>query len=232
MPSSSFVPRHLPPVQDRALSILHRLRERYPRVQSRLHWQSPWELLVATVLAAQCTDVRVNAVTPVFFARWPTIDSLAQADIAEVEEVIRSTGLYRSKAKNLVHSAQRLIFEYQGLVPRSMQDLVTLPGVARKTANIVLSHGFGIHEGIAVDTHVKRLSFRLGLTRSTHPKVIESQLMPLFPQRAWGEINHLLVWYGRDVCRARTPQCSACILADICPRHGVFSRNGTYQEGE
>jgi len=205
----------------RAQIVLDRLRQRYPQVRSQLEWRSPWELLVATVLAAQCTDTRVNAVTPVLFAKWPTIQDLAQADLSQVEEVIRSTGLYRSKARNLIQTARTLVEAHDSQVPATMQDLLTLPGVARKTANIVLAHGFGIHEGIAVDTHVKRLSFRLGLTRSQDPKKIEGDLMPLFPSSAWGEINHLLVWYGREVCRARSPRCGECILSDICPREGV-----------
>lgn len=177
--------------------------------------------MVATVLAAQCTDVRVNAVTPVFFARWPTIQDLANAEQVEVEAIIRSTGLYRNKAKNLIQAARKLVTDFCSQVPSTMQDLLTLPGVARKTANIVLSHGFGLHEGVAVDTHVKRLSFRLGLSASQDPKRIERDLMTLFPQTAWGEINHLLVWYGREICQARSPQCTKCLLADICPRLGV-----------
>ena len=206
---------------DTAQTVLHRLRQRYPQVTSQLTWHSPWELLVATVLAAQCTDVRVNAVTPAFFARWPTIQDLANAEQVEVEAIIRSTGLYRNKAKNLIQAARKLVTDFCSQVPSTMQDLLTLPGVARKTANIVLSHGFGLHEGIAVDTHVKRVSFRLGLSASQDPKRIERDLMPLFPQTAWGEINHLLVWYGREICQARSPQCTKCLLADICPRLGV-----------
>jgi endonuclease-3 len=205
----------------RAETVLHRLRRRYPRVRSQLTWNSPWELLVSTILAAQCTDTRVNAVTPRFFSRWPTIADLAQAEQSEVEEIIRSTGLYRNKTKNLIQSARKLVENYDAQVPSTMQDLLTLPGVARKTANIVLSHGFGRHEGIAVDTHVKRVSYRLGLTRSKDPGKIEHDLMPLFPRPAWGEINHLLVWFGREVCQARSPKCSQCILTDICPREGV-----------
>ncbi|MFO7801203.1 MAG: endonuclease III [Desulfovermiculus sp.] len=209
------------PITDRAAAVLHRLRDRYPQVKSQLRWRSAWELLVATVLAAQCTDTRVNAVTPVFFAQWPTIQDLAQADVVEVQEVIRSTGLYRNKAKHLIQAARKLVHNHQGRVPSTMPELTSLPGVARKTANIVLSHAFGVHEGIAVDTHVKRLSLRLGLTGSHNPDKIELDLMPLFPRPAWGEINHLLVWYGREVCTARSPRCSACILSDLCPRVGL-----------
>lgn len=205
----------------RAEVILKRLRERYPAPEGALHWASPWELLVSTVLAAQCTDVRVNQVTPEFFRRWPTIPSLAAASEEEVEGVIRSTGFFRNKAKNLVAAARRITKEHQGQVPETMEGLLSLPGVARKTANIVLSNAFGRHEGIAVDTHVRRLSFRLGLTSSTDPKKIELDLMPLFPQQAWGEINHLLVWHGRDVCQARNPKCRGCLLRDICPQCGL-----------
>ena len=200
---------------------MNRLRDRYPAPRSALSWASPWELLVSTVLAAQCTDARVNQVTPEFFRRWPTIPSLAQARVEEVEEVIRSTGFFRNKAKNLIATARRLTQEYRAEVPETMEALLTLPGVARKTANIVLSNAFGRHEGIAVDTHVRRLAFRLGLTSSKDPKRIELDLMPLFPDQAWGEINHLLVWHGRDVCQARSPKCLSCPLDDICPRCGV-----------
>lgn len=205
----------------RARCILKRLQQRYPKTGSALDWEDPWELLVATVLAAQCTDARVNMVTPGFFKRWPGPAELAQAEQGDVEEVIRSTGFFRNKAKNLLATAQKVTKEYGGELPRSMEELTTLPGVARKTANIVLSNAFGINEGLAVDTHVKRLSFRMGLTKSQDPKRIEQDLMPLFDQQDWGEVNHLLVYFGRDVCMARSPQCGECELADICPKLGV-----------
>jgi endonuclease-3 len=207
--------------EERAARVLSRLRERYPDPATVLAWHTPWQLLVATVLAAQCTDKRVNMVTPEFFQRWPGPEALAGADVTEVEEVVRSTGFFRQKAKNLVAAARRVQQEYGGEPPRTLAEMTTLPGVARKTANIVLANGFGINEGLAVDTHVKRLSYRLDLTDATDPKRIEQDLMPLFPQEAWGEINHLLVFFGRDVCLARTPRCGACELADICPRKGV-----------
>jgi endonuclease-3 len=206
---------------DLADTVLKRLRKIYPAPQSALAWSSPWELLVSTVLAAQCTDARVNQVTPEFFRRWPTISALARARIEEVEEVIRTTGFFRNKAKNLVAAARRVTQAYEGTVPATMEELLTLPGVARKTANIVLSNAFGRYEGIAVDTHVRRLAFRLGLTASRDPKRIEQDLMPLFPRQSWGEINHLLVWHGRDTCQARKPRCSVCPLEDVCPRCGV-----------
>ncbi|MGE4293123.1 MAG: endonuclease III [Desulfovibrio sp.] len=207
--------------QRQADEILRRLAKRYPAPEPALDWTSAWELLVATVLAAQCTDERVNKVTPGLFERWPAIADMAAADVAEVEEVVRSTGFFRNKTKNLVASARLILDEFQGQVPKSMAELVRLPGVARKTANIVLSNAHGVHEGIAVDTHVKRLTFRLGLTVNTDPVRIEKDLMPLFPREAWGDINHFLVYFGREVCKAQKPRCAECELADICPKKGV-----------
>lgn len=203
---------------ERALQIFSRLREKYPVTPAALHWQNAWQLLVATVLAAQCTDARVNLVTPVLFERWPDPAALATADVAELEGVIRSTGFFHNKARNLIGAAQRIVAEFGGEPPRTMAEMVTLPGVARKTANIVLSNAYGVHEGLAVDTHVKRLAYRLGLTDSEDPARIEQDLMPLFPRDQWGEVNHLLVYHGRDTCQARKPDCPNCVLADICPK--------------
>ena len=205
----------------RASQILARLRVVFPNPVPALTFTSAYELLVATVLAAQCTDQRVNLVTPEFFRRWPDPTALARAAVPEVEEVVHSTGFFRQKAKNLVAAAQRMVERHGGAVPDSMEELTALPGVARKTANIVLSNALGKHEGIAVDTHVRRLSFRLGLTTSDNPIVIEKDLMPLFPRQAWGEINHLLVMFGRETCQARKPRCGDCVLGDICPRLGL-----------
>ena len=207
--------------KQRAAEILTRLAGRYPAPEPALHWSSPWELLVATALSAQCTDERVNKVTPVFFERWPTIPDAAGADVAEIEEVVRSTGFFRNKAKNIKAAATRIMEVYGGEVPNSMAELITLGGVARKTASIVLANAFGINEGIAVDTHVKRLAFRLGLTDKTEPVQVEKDLMPLFPRESWGDINHYLVFYGREVCPARKPKCDVCALEDICPQKGV-----------
>jgi endonuclease-3 len=207
--------------QERALEIYARLKRRYPAPAPALDWTNAWELLVATVLAAQCTDERVNKVTPGFFERWADIASLARADVADIEDVVRSTGFFRNKAKNLKAAASRIMDVYNGQVPRTMEDLTSLGGVARKTANIVLSNAFGIHEGIAVDTHVKRLSFRMGLTTNTDPIRIEKDLMPLYPRETWGDVNHFLVYFGREVCPARSPHCDICELNDICPKHGV-----------
>jgi len=207
-----------------AEEILKRLGERYPAPKPALRHTSPWELLVATVLSAQCTDERVNMVTPEFFRRWPGPEELAQAELPAIEEVVRSTGFFRNKAKNLKAAAVKLMAEYGGELPRTMAEMVKLPGAARKTANIVLSNAFGVHEGVAVDTHVKRLSNRLGLVKSDNPAVIERELMALIPQQDWGRINHLLVFFGRDTCQARKPNCSACVLADICPKIGVADK--------
>ncbi len=207
--------------RERAIKIVGILEKRYPNPRTKLKWETPWELLVATILAAQCTDDRVNKVTPLFFKKWPTIESLAKADNEEVEEVIRSTGFFRNKAKNLIGAAKKIMSDYNGKVPSSMEKLLSLPGVARKTANIVLSNCFSINEGIAVDTHVKRLSYRLGLTDSKNPNVIEKDLMGIFPKNKWHLINHLFVWYGRDVCRARTPLCDKCEIRKFCPQKDV-----------
>ena len=191
----------------RAMAILALLKKRYPEPE--------------TVLAAQCTDARVNTVTPELFRRWPDPAALARASQEDLEEVIRPTGFYHSKARNLLGAARRVTEVYGGSVPRTMEELVTLPGVARKTANVVLWGGFGINEGLAVDTHVKRLSFRLGLTKNTDPVRIEQDLIKIFPREEWGDVNHRLVWFGRDVCDARRPACSECELYDLCPRKGV-----------
>ncbi|SNS27375.1 DNA-(apurinic or apyrimidinic site) lyase /endonuclease III [Humidesulfovibrio mexicanus] len=210
----------------RAQEVFAILAARYPSPAPALDYADAWGLLVATVLAAQCTDARVNQVTPTLFARWPRIADLADADVTDIEDVVRSTGFFRNKAKNLKAAAARVMAVYGGEVPRSMAELITLPGVARKTANIVLSNAFGINEGIAVDTHVTRLAFRLGFTQSDAPKIIERDLMPLFDRSQWADINHYLVFFGREVCDARKPKCAPengppCPLAHLCPRKGL-----------
>lgn len=208
--------------KDKASNILNILKNRYPNPKTKLNWKTPWELLVATILAAQCTDDRVNEITPIFFKKWPTIMALSKAKNEEVEKVIYPTGFYRNKAKFLVGSAKKIISDYNGEVPDTMEDLLKLPGVARKTANIVLSNCFSKNEGIAVDTHVKRLSYRLGLTSSKNPQIIEKDLMAIFPKKDWHLVNHLLVWFGRDVCTARSPRCKDCDLEHLCPKNGVL----------
>ena len=211
----------MPTQKDHAQAIFARLAARYPDPKPALDFRDAWSLLVATVLAAQCTDARVNLVTPTLFARWPSIADLAATDVADIEEVVHSTGFFRNKAKNLKAAAQRVMEVYSGRVPQTMAELITLPGVARKTANIVLGSAFHLNEGIAVDTHVTRIAYRLGLTTSRDAVVIERDLMPLFERPQWADINHYLVYFGREVCDARKPRCQGCDLADLCPRKGL-----------
>ena len=198
--------------------MLEALQLRYPHPRTHLDAQNAWELLVATVLAAQCTDARVNTVTPELFRLWPTPAALAEAPIEELEAVIRPTGFYHSKAKNLLGAARRVCDVFNGQIPQSIEDLITIPGVARKTANVVLFGAFGINEGLAVDTHVKRIAYRLGLTDETDPVPIERDLMKLFPREEWGDVNHRMVWFGREVCDARKPLCDTCEMRPFCPR--------------
>lgn len=204
--------------KEQAKKVQEGLQKRYPQPETHLHHETPWQLLVATVLSAQCTDARVNMVTPALFAKWKDPFALAKANIKDVEEVIKSTGCYHNKAKNIVAGAKFLVENYNGEVPRTMEELVKVAGVARKTANVVLYTAYGINEGIAVDTHVKRISYRLGLTDSQDPVQVEKDLMELFPQKEWGNVNHRLVWFGRHVCEARNPQCDECEFAVICPK--------------
>jgi endonuclease-3 len=200
-----------------AQEIQRRLRAAYPDAHCELDHRNPFELAVATVLSAQCTDKRVNMVTPGLFARWPDAAALAGAPIAEIEDVIRSTGFFRNKARSLSGLARAVVSEHDGRLPGTMDDLVALPGIGRKTANVVLSNAFGVHEGIVVDTHVARLAARLGLTRATDAVRIERALTPLFDRPTWGMLSHLLIWHGRRVCDARKPRCGECTLNDICP---------------
>ena len=201
-----------------AKSVLAALQQRYPSPRTHLDAQNAWELLVATVLAAQCTDARVNTVTPELFRRWPTPAALAEAAIEDLEGVIRPTGFFHSKAKNLLGAARRVRDVFDGQIPKSIEELTTIPGVARKTANVVLFGAYGINEGLAVDTHVKRIAYRLGLTDETDPVPIERDLMKLFPREEWGDVNHRMVWFGREVCDARKPLCDACEMRGFCPR--------------
>jgi endonuclease-3 len=197
------------------------LRLRHPNPKPHLNAASPWQLLVATILSAQCTDARVNAITPALFARWPGPEQTARAGLDELEEAVRSTGFFRMKARNILLTAQRILEVHGGQVPARLADLVALPGVARKTANVTLWGAFGINEGLAVDTHVARVSQRLGLTDARNADKIELDLIALFPQSEWGNLNHRMVSFGRDVCRARAPRCGQCELFANCPRPGV-----------
>lgn len=201
----------------RALEILNILEKLYPEATCSLNYQTPVQLLVATILSAQCTDERVNKVTPALFAKFPDAESLTKADREELETLIRPTGFYRHKSKNIQGACQKIVQQFDGQVPQTMKELLTLPGVARKTANVVLAHGFGIIEGVTVDTHVKRLSGRLGLTKQTDPRKIERDLMKLLPQPDWENYSIRIIYHGRAVCQARKPQCHICNLANLCP---------------
>jgi endonuclease-3 len=201
----------------RAPVILDRLKRTYPEARTALDHRDAFELLVATILSAQTTDVRVNLVTPALFARYPNPAALARARPGDVEQIIKSTGFFRNKARSIIGMAQGLVADFEGEVPRTMDQLLTLPGVGRKTANVVLGNAFGINDGIVVDTHVARLSKLLGLTRQTDPVKIERALMRLFPREDWALLSHLLIFHGRQVCIARRPRCGECVLFDLCP---------------
>jgi endonuclease-3 len=193
------------------------LASAYPNAHCELDHETPLQLLVATVLSAQCTDKRVNMVTPTLFAKYPTAEALAAAPLEDVEELVKTTGFFRNKAKSVVGMARAIVAEHGGEVPRTMDALTRLPGVGRKTANVVLGNAFGTNDGIVVDTHVARLSARLGLTTETDPVKIEQALMPLFPREHWTMLSHLLIAHGRTICEARKPKCGACGLNDVCP---------------
>jgi len=210
-----------PALAAHAREIERRLAALYPDAHCELDFRSPFELLCATILSAQCTDTRVNMVTPALFRRWPDARALAAAEQVAVEDVIRSTGFFRSKAKSLVGMAQALVASHGGEVPAGMDALTALPGVGRKTANVILGNAFARNDGIVVDTHVARLSARLGLTREADAVRIEQALMPLFDRDGWARLSHLLIWHGRRVCGARKPHCADCTLSDICPASGA-----------
>jgi endonuclease-3 len=193
----------------------------YPEATTELAFRNPYELLVATILSAQCTDVRVNMVTPALFARFPDALTLAGADQGELEEMIRTTGFYRNKAKALLGMASAIAERHGGEIPSRMDQLTALPGVGRKTANVVLGTAFGTASGVVVDTHVARLAQRLGLSRESDPEKIERDLMRLFPPSSWVALGHRLILHGRRVCKARKPACDRCALAAVCPKIGV-----------
>ena len=209
-------PRRDPLAPERIGAILDRLAEAYPNVQCALHHRNAWELMVATILSAQCTDARVNMVTPGLFKKFPTPTDFAHAPLVEIEEQIRSTGFYHNKAKSLNGAARRLIAEYSGKVPETMEELLTLPGVARKTANVVLGVAFHKAVGVVVDTHVLRLSRRLELTKATEPVQVEKDLMKIIPQGRWINFSHEMIHHGRQVCIARKPRCVDCTLEPLC----------------
>lgn len=198
-------------------AILARLKEAYPGAACALDHRDAYQLLVATILSAQCTDARVNLVTPALFTKYPAPAALARARQADVEAIIKSTGFFRNKAKNLIAMAQAVVASHGGVIPRTMEELHALPGVGRKTANVVLGNAFGINEGVTVDTHVTRLAGLLRLTRHTDAVKIEQDLMKLIPREDWTIVSHLLILHGRAVCIARRPRCEECVIAELCP---------------
>jgi endonuclease-3 len=204
-----------------ALEVFSRLKREYPDARTELDYETPLQLAIATILSAQCTDKRVNMVTPLLFKTFPTAASLADAPPEELEAIIKSTGFFRNKTKSLIGLGKALVERHNGEIPDSMEELVKLPGIGRKTANVILGNAFGKNEGVVVDTHVARLSHRLGLTRETDPIKIEQDLMPLFPREDWALLSHLLIFHGRRVCEARRPKCEICVLNDICPSSTV-----------
>lgn len=201
--------------------VLEKLKEHYPDAHCALKHKNSFELLVATILSAQCTDERVNKVTPALFKRFPDAAALAKAPPRDVEELIRSVGFFHNKAKNLISCAQTLIKEFKGQVPRTLEEMTTLAGVGRKTANVVLGNSFGLNTGIAVDTHVGRLSYRLGWSQSDNAIQVEQDLMSLFPKEEWIMLSHHVIFHGRQICFARSPACERCFLFDQCPKNGV-----------
>jgi len=203
--------------QDRVAEVKPVLAERYPDLTVSLDWNTPLELLVATILSAQCTDERVNRVTPALFERYPDAEAFASADREELEGLVRSTGFYRNKAKNIQGMARRLVAEHDGRVPETMDELVELPGVARKTANVVLSNAFGRHEGVVVDTHVKRVAGRLGLTAESDPVRVERDLMKVLDPKDWHSFPWRMILHGRQRCSARKPDCPGCEVRSLCP---------------
>ena len=201
--------------------IIKRLKKAYPGPKTALHFGEPFELLVATILSAQTTDVHVNKVTESLFKKYKSVRDYAEVPLDSLRKDISSINFYNNKAKNIQSSAKMIIEEFHSTVPATMEELITLPGVARKTANIVLSNAFGINEGIAVDTHVKRLSLRLGLTKNEDPVKIEKDLMVITPKEDWGNLSHLLIFHGRNICQAKKPKHSECVLYDLCPSRDI-----------
>ncbi len=207
--------------RERAGEVFDLLEREYPDAHCELDFENPYQLAVATILSAQTTDVRVNQVTPDLFRRYPKVADLAAADPLDVEELIRPTGFFRNKTKNIIGFASSVLVDHGGVVPRTMEELASLPGVGRKTANVILGNAFGVEEGVVVDTHVRRLSKRLAFTSETDPVRIERDLMKLFPTQRWTMLSHLLIWHGRRVCDARKPRCEVCVVAGRCPSSRV-----------
>jgi len=208
-------------VKRRATTIYKKLEAQYPQAKCALEHRDAFELLIATILSAQCTDERVNMTTPALFKKYPDPRKLANSKPADVEKIIQSCGFYRNKTKSIRGAAMAIVDDHDGKVPGTMGELLELPGVARKTANVVLGNAFGINQGVVVDTHVKRLSYRMGLTEQTNPEKVEQDLMPLFPRKNWTMLSHLLIHHGRATCQARKPDCDNCVVKRQCPQMGI-----------
>jgi endonuclease-3 len=211
--------------KERAAKILRALRKQYPGARTELLHENPFQLLIATILSAQCTDQRVNMVTPDLFRHYPTPGHFARVQPAVLEEEIRSTGFYRMKAKSIIACASAIVDQFNGMIPSTMEELVRLPGVGRKTANVVLGQAFGIASGVVVDTHVQRLAGRLGLSVAEDPKIIEQDMMRIYPQQDWIEIGSLLILHGRRTCIARKPDCASCVVGEYCPSRSQFLKS-------
>jgi endonuclease III len=204
-------------MKTRTDKIIARLKKEFPQARTALEFSNPLQLLISTILSAQCTDVRVNIVTPALFAKYRSVKDFAEADRSELEAEIKSTGFYRMKAKNIINACNSIVEQFNGQIPKTMDELLSLPGVGRKTANCVLGGAYGIQSGIVVDTHVIRIANLLGLTKNDAPDKIEQDLIKLVPKREWYRFSNLIILHGRKTCKARKPLCNACILADICP---------------
>jgi endonuclease-3 len=213
-----------PELKQRAVAMYQILRKTYPDVRCELDFSSPFELLVATVLSAQCTDKRVNQVTPPLFRKYTTVEALAGADLHDIEDLVHSTGFFRSKARNIKGLAMKIQSDFHGEVPQTLEELVTLPGVGRKTANVVLGHAFDI-PGITVDTHFGRLSRRFGWTPENDPVKVEHAVGALIPQKEWTNLSQRMIWHGRRICHSRKPACGACPMAKLCPSVGIGEMN-------
>ena len=228
----TLIPKPLPQFKNepndikkkRAQKIITRLGTTYPHAKIALHFSSPWELLVAVILSAQCTDKKVNEITPILFKKYRTIDDYVNADVKEFETIIHSSGFYHAKAKNILATAMLVKEKFGSKIPRTMEEMLTLKGVARKTANVVLGNAYGVVDGIAVDTHVMRLSQRLGISSSKNPVKIEQDLMNIIPKKDWLKTTYLIIDHGRAVCTAKDPRCDLCPLKDICPSAFQFPR--------
>lgn len=208
--------------------ILRLLAKHYPQAKTALHFRTPHQMLVATILSAQCTDERVNKVTPGLFARYKTVEDFAEADPAELERMVRSTGFYRNKAKNIKASAGVIVEKFRGKLPQTMEEMLILPGVARKTANVVLQNAYDVVVGVVVDTHIGRLSRRLGFSKEKNAEKVEKDLMALIPRKDWGNVGYWLIDHGRTICKSARPNCAGCFLNKLCPSAFKFNKAGKW----